>query len=159
LLVDSLCVAEVAGVVVRDADWERMAGCQRLEFGEDFGDVAALCREGSGAFGPLRIVAEEVAVVLHRGTTAGGVDDDGVDVGLLEEFDDAAGHGGGLIVESGVDHQRPAARLIARRDYFAAFGGEDAGGGFVDVGEEDLLDASGEHAGSSAGCGGSHRIW
>jgi hypothetical protein len=91
-----------------------------------------------------------MAVLLHGGTAAGGVDDDGVDVGLLEEGDDAAGHGGSLVFETGVDHERSAAGLILGRDDFAAFGGEDASGCGVDVGEEDLLDTSGEKAYATA---------
>lgn len=155
---DSLRVAEVAGVVVCDADWDWMASCDGLEFGEDFSDVPTFCGEGAGALGPLRVVAEEVTVVLHGGTAAGGVDYYGVDVGVLEEFDDAACHCGGLVVQARVDHQGSAAGLIGRRDYFAAFGGENAGGGFVDVGEEDLLDASGKHADTATRCCSRQRI-
>jgi len=62
---DSLGVAEVAGVVVGDADWERVPGRDGWEFGEEFRDVAAFCGEGVGAGGPFGIVAEEMAVLLH----------------------------------------------------------------------------------------------
>ena len=53
-----------------------------------------------------------------------------------------------------MDHEGSAAGLVCGCDDFAAFGGEDAGGGGVDVGEEDLLDASGEHADAKARGGG-----
>jgi hypothetical protein len=109
---DALCVAKMAGVVVGDAEWEWVSRGDGLEFGEDFGDVAAFCGEGAGAFGPGGVVAEKMAVLLHGGTAAGRVDDDGVDVGLLEEGDEAAGHGGGLIFQSGVDHEGSAAGLV-----------------------------------------------
>ena len=57
------------------------------------------------------VVAEEVAVLLHGGAAAGGVDDDGVDVGVLEDGNHAAGHGGSLLFKAGVDHQGSAAGL------------------------------------------------
>jgi hypothetical protein len=139
-----LRVAEVAGVVIRDADGQGIARRERRELGEDLGDVAAFCGEGCGSGGPGGVVAEEMAVLLHGGTAAGGVDDNGVDCGLLEEGDDATGHFGGLVFEAGVEHERAAAGLICGDDDFAALGGEDSGGGCVDVGEEDLLDAAGE---------------
>jgi hypothetical protein len=105
---------------------------------------------GARAGGPGGIVAEEMAVELHSGSAAGGVDDDGVYVGLLEEGDEAASHSGGLIVETGVEHEGAAAGLVRGRDDLAAFSGKDSGGGGVDVGEEDGLDASGEHADAAA---------
>ncbi len=77
------------------------------------------------------------------GAAAGGVDDDGVYVGGFEEGDQVAGHDGGLVFEAGVDHEGSAAGLIGGGDYFAAFGGEDSGGGGVYVREEDRLDAAG----------------
>jgi len=79
LLKDALRVAQVAGVVVGDAYLQRISRGDWFEFGEDFGDVAALCGECLGAGGPVRIVAEKMAVLLHGGAAAGGVDDDGVD--------------------------------------------------------------------------------
>jgi len=91
-----------------------------------------------------------MAVLFHGGTAAGGIDDDGVDVRLFEEGDDAASHLGGLVFEAGVDHERAAAGLICGSDDFAAFGGEDSGGCGVDVREEDLLNAAGEQAYSTA---------
>ena len=159
LLIDALRVAEMAGVVVGDADREWIARGWRMtfkgfEFREDFGDVAAFCGEGAGARGPVGIVAEEMAVLLHGGTAAGGVDDDGFDLGLLKERDDAAGHFGGLVFEAGVDHECSAAGLICGGDDFTAFGGQDSGGCGVDVREEDLLNAAGEHAYAAARSGG-----
>ena len=44
-----------------------------------------------------------------------------------------------------------AAAALGWGDYYvAAFGGQDSGGGDVDLGEEDLLDAAGEHADDGA---------
>lgn len=159
LLMDALRVAEVAGVVVGDAERQGIARCDWVEFAEDFGDVFAFCGEGAGSVGPLRVVAQEMAVLLHGGTAAGGVDDDGVDVGAIEEVDDLARHCGGLLFQPGVDHESSAAGLILGSDDFAAFRGEHARGGGVDVGEEDLLHASGEHSDAAAGGCGGDRIW
>ena len=119
-----------------------LRGRDRRQLAEDLGDVFALCGEGGGAGCPFGVVAEEVAVLLHGGAAAGGVDDDGVDVGGLEEGDDVARHCGGLLFEAGVDHQGSAAGLVFGRDDLAAFSGEDACGGGVDVGEEDLTGRS-----------------
>jgi hypothetical protein len=113
---------------------------------EDFGDVFTFLGEGLGPSGPLGVVAEQVAVLLHGRAAAGCVDDDGVDVGGFEERDEIAGHGGSLIFEAGMDQEGSAAGLTGRGDDVEAFGAQDSGGGGVDVGEEDLLDAAGKHA-------------
>jgi len=99
-----------------------------------------------------------MAVLLHGGAAACGVDHDGVYVGAVEEVYDGAGHCGGLFFEAGVDHEGSAAGLILGGDDFAAFGGEDARGGGVDVGEEDLLYASGQHADAAARGTGRGRV-
>ena len=105
------------------------------------------------------VVAEEVAVLLHGGAAAGGVDDDGVDVGGFEERDDA------LRAMAAACSSRPEWTMRAPQqgwlcgsDDFAAFGGEDARGGGVDVREEDVLHAAGEHADAAARCGGWVRL-
>lgn len=148
---DALGVPEVAGVVVGDAEREGVAGGKGRKLSEELGDVATAGGKGAGALGPVGVVAEEMAVVLHGGAAAGGVDEDRVDLGLFEEGDDGLGHGGRFGVEAGVEHEGSAAGLAGRDDDLAAFGGEDAGGRLVDVGEEDGLDAAGEHAYAAAG--------
>ena len=140
----------MAGVVVGDAEGEGIARRLGREFAEDFCDVFAFCGEGAGAVGPFGVIAEEMAILLHGRAAAGGVDDDGIDVGALEEVDDGAGHRGGLFFEAGVDHEGSAAGLILRGDDFAALGGQNARGGGVDVGEEDLLYTAGKHADAAA---------
>src|SRR5277367_4162933 len=101
-----------------------------------------------------------MAVFLHGGAAACGVDDDGVYVGGLEEGDDVARHCGGLLFEAGVDHQGSAAGLVLGSDDLAAFSGEDSCGSGVDVGEEDLLDAAAEHADSATlRCGRCDTLW
>ena len=55
-------------------------------------------------------------------------------------------HGGRSFVQAGVDHECAAAALVLGDDDLASFRCEDARRGLVDVLEEDLLDAAGEHA-------------
>jgi hypothetical protein len=150
LLKDLLGVTKVACVVIRDADGKRIALRDRWDAAENFGDVFAFGGESLGASSPLGVVAEEVAVLLHRGAAAGGVDDDGVDIGGFEEDDDVAGHGGGLVFETGVDHESTAAGLAGWGDDLEAFRRKDARGGGVHVGEKDLLDTASEHAYATA---------
>src|ERR671914_663778 len=75
---------EVAGVVVGDGDRQRVPLCHGLEFGKKLRDVLDLLGEGFGPTSVLGVVAQEVAVLLHRRAAAGGVDDHGVEVLLLE---------------------------------------------------------------------------
>ena len=79
---DFLSVEQVAGILVGDAEIERLERAQRgddSERGEIFGDVSYLGFEREG----LRILGfffgEEVIVFLERGAAAGGVGDDGVE--------------------------------------------------------------------------------
>ena len=51
-----------------------------------------------------------------------------------------------VVASSGVQRERAAAALRRRRDDVAAFGGEHADGGLVDVAEEHALHAAGEQA-------------
>jgi len=106
----------------------------------------AFCGEGFGASGVGGIVAQEVAVFFDVGAAAGGVGDDGVHVGVFESVDGVACVGLRLGLFAGVDEQSAAAGLRGRSDDFAAFGGEDADGGGVDVGEEGALDAAEKEA-------------
>src|SRR5712692_10562186 len=54
--------------------------------------------------------------------------------------------------------ERAAAELIFRGDHFAAVGGEDADGGFVELRESDVGDAAGEERDAgTAGSGGGKR--
>src|SRR5437764_1284922 len=68
-----LGVRQVTGVVVGDLDGDRMATRARAGVGQQFRDVADLLRERLGSVRPLRVVAQEVRVVLHRGPAAGRV--------------------------------------------------------------------------------------
>ena len=125
-----------------------MTGGPGGRVGEDFRDVFAARAKGSGARGPDGVAAEKVTVLLHGGAAARGVNDDRFHVHSLEGGDHFSGKGGGVFIKAGVDHKGSAAFLLPWNDNLKAFGGKNADGGFVDVLEEDLLDASGEHADS-----------
>lgn len=143
---NALRILEMAGIVKGDASVDGMAPGARGKFGEEFGDVFAFCGEALGASGVGGIIAENVGVVFHVRAATGGVDDDGIDVGLFEDVDGVAGEaeGGGFF--SGMDAERATAGLILWGDNFAAFRGEDAGGGGVDVREKGALDTAEEKA-------------
>ena len=91
-------------------------------------------------------MAEHVAIVLHRGPAARGVDDHGVQP-VAPDF----GHEGGNAARrrglrlGGLAHvmgQCPAAALTARNDHLAAQTAQQADGGIVDVGVQGLLRAA-----------------
>jgi hypothetical protein len=90
LRADTLRMLQVAGIVKGDASGYGMAFGTGGQLGKKLTNVAALGGESFGAIGISGIVAEEMAVVLHVGAAAGGVDDDGVDEGLLEGVDGVA---------------------------------------------------------------------
>src|SRR5260370_17628470 len=94
-------------------------------------------------------------VFLEGGTAAGGVGDDGVEVFAKKCGEIVAREFASGIANAGVGGERAAAKLIFWDDHFAAVGGEDADGGFVELRECDVGDASGEKRDAgAAGAGG-----
>ena len=87
----ALRVTEVAGVLERDAEGERMPRRARLRRLEQLAHVANAGRERRRPVGPGRIVSEQPAELLQMGSAARGVDDDEPDVGGLERLDQPAG--------------------------------------------------------------------
>src|SRR6266851_9333007 len=97
-------------------------------------------------------------VFLEGGTAAGGVGDDGVEVFVKKCGEIVAREFASRIAKAGMRGERAAAELIFRDDHFAAVGGEDADGGFVELRECDVGDASGEKRDAgAAGAGGGKR--
>ena len=137
---DLLRMREVAGVVVGDAQRQRVALGLRLELGEQLGDVADLGREGRRALRPVGVVGQQVRVVLHARAAAGDVDRDVLEV--LVGRDRLARQRQRLLLDAGVHLQRAAAARLARRVDLEALGAEHAHGGGVDVAEEHALDAA-----------------
>ena len=95
-----------------------------------------------------------MAVLFHRRTASGSIDDDCVYVGRFKGGDHLASEMRCLILEAGMDHKGPTTRLRLRDDNFTAFGGKYSDCGLVDVLKEHLLDTTGEHANTAPGRGG-----
>lgn len=91
LAANTLRVLEMAGIVERYAHAQGISRGARREFGENFGDVFALCGEGFGAIGIVGIVAKQMSVFLYVGAAPCGVSDNGVDIGTLEDVDGFSG--------------------------------------------------------------------
>ena len=79
-----LRVLKMAGVVNRGPRVDRLTFGTRRRLGENLANVPALGGETFGAIGVRRIVAQQIAVLFEIRTTAGGVGDDVVDVGIFE---------------------------------------------------------------------------
>src|SRR5580704_10288838 len=83
----ALRMLQMAGIVIGHAQLDRMARSRWRQFAQHFGDVFAFGGEGLSAFGPLRVVAQQVSVFLHGRSTTGRIDNDGVDTCMLERRD------------------------------------------------------------------------
>ena len=83
-------------------------------------------------------------VFLERGAAAGGVGDDGVEVFTKEDGEICSGEVARGITYAGVRGEGATAELPPGDDDLAAVGGEDADGGFIELRESDIRDASGE---------------
>src|SRR5271155_4586880 len=96
------------------------------EFGQKFGNVADLRAEGfrGGVFG--FVVTEKVVIFLERRAAAGGVGDDGVEIGQLESREIFARDCAGGFARAGVGGERAAAALVIWDDDLATVGGEHA---------------------------------
>src|SRR5208283_2583192 len=104
-------------------------------------DIAHIVAEGDGG-GMLRLVGgEEVIVLLERGAAARGVGEDGVELAAAKRGDVFAGELAGRFAHASM---RGTAKLRAGDDHFAAVGREDANGGFIELREGDIRDASGK---------------
>ena len=144
---DALRVRQVTGVVIGDAQRHRLrAAPAGGRSRERLGDVADLRRESRGPRGPLRVVRQQLAVLLHRRAAAGRVHHD-LSTGwaaLRTPRSAARAKARASSSCAGVQRERAAAALAGRRDDVAALGGEHPGGRGVDVAEEHALDAAGE---------------
>src|SRR5258705_10802274 len=88
----------MAGVVVGDA-WEARTGSdcrQSVCARQPLGEILHLPAESGRAAGPSGVIVGEVAVFLQGRTTAGSVDDDGVQFEPLEDLDVVSGAGPGF---------------------------------------------------------------
>lgn len=107
---DALGVAEVAGVVVGDAEragwgWDG----REAETEEEGGDVFDFGGEGGGG-GFFRAAFEDERVFVEAGAAAGGIGEDGVDV-VWEGLEIAASGGAGIVTCADVPCEGTAAAL------------------------------------------------
>jgi hypothetical protein len=74
----------VAGVVVGRRNGQRVPLRHGAKLLQELRDIADLRAESFRPLGVLRVVAQQVTVLLHRRAAARGVDDDVVQVQILE---------------------------------------------------------------------------
>ena len=89
-------------------------------------------------------------VFLERGAAAGGVGDDDVEVFAKKYGEILSCEFAGGVANDCVRRERAAAELAIGDDDFAAVGGEDADGCFVELGKSDVGDAASEEGDASA---------
>src|ERR687897_490038 len=146
LLADSLRVRQVAGVVVGRRNRQRITLSHGADFLKELRDITALRAESLRPLRVLRVVAQQVTVLLHRRATTCGVDDDVVQVQVLEGVYGLAGEVQGLLLAARVGREGAATTLLGGH-YLATLGGQNAYGGGVDRREEDPLHAASHDAG------------
>ena len=143
---DFLSVEKMAGILVGDAEGKRFEFGGEAEGDEEFGDVANFSREGA-RLGKLRFFGQkEMMVFLERGATAGRVGDDGVEIFAEEDGKIFLCEFAGGVANASVRGEGAATELSFGDDDFAAVGGEDADGGFIELRERDVGDAAGEES-------------
>src|SRR5208283_3610852 len=90
----------------------------------------------------LRIVVQQITIVLHARSAAGSVANHDSNFPPLECVNGPRPEIKPCLLFSSVDHERTATALIPGDDHFATFRSQYAGSGGVDLGEEDSLHAS-----------------
>ena len=93
-------------------------------------------------------------VFLERGAAACGVGDDGVEIFAEEDRQIFCGEFAGSVADSGMRGEGAAAELPFGDDDFTAVGGENADGGFIELGKSDIGNAAGEKGDAGAAWAG-----
>jgi len=156
---DFLTVEKMAGILVRNADGKRLHFCGKTESSKKFRDVASFSCESAG----LRVLGlvrgKKMIVFLERGAAASRVGDDGVKILAKKRGEILSREIAGGITNARVGSKRAAAKLFLGNHNFAAVGGEDADGGFVELRESDVGDTACEegHARAARTSGGKGR--
>src|SRR5213078_41534 len=149
----------MAGILVRNADGKRLHFCGKTESSKKFRDVASFSCESAG----LRVLGlvrgKKMIVFLERGAAASRVGDDGVKILAKKRGEILSREIAGGITNARVGSKRAAAKLFLGNYNFAAVGGEDADGGFVELRESDVGDTACEegHARAARTSGGKGR--
>lgn len=149
-LVDLLPVEEVAGVLVGNAEGKWFGFGGEADGGEKFGDVFCFCGENERGSMFGFVGREAMIIFLKRGTTAGGIGEDGVEIFTEKCGDIFSGKVACDIANSRMRGERAAAELSMGHDDFAAVGGKNADSGFVESRKDDVGDAAGEKSDARA---------
>ena len=123
----------MAGILIGDAQRQRVQFCGEAERGEELGDVADVLGKGASLRVFFFVRREKMIVFLERGAAAGGIGDDGVEVFAQEDGEVFSGEVARGIANAGMRGEGAATALSRGDDHFAAVGGEDAKGGFVEL--------------------------
>ena len=91
-----------------------------------------------------------MVVLFERGAAAGGVGDDGIEIFAEENGEIFLREFTGSIADSGVRGEGAAAKLSFGDNDFAAVGSEHADGGFIELRESNVGDASREESDAGA---------
>ena len=138
-------MGEVAGILIGDGHLNPAPRGDRAERRQELAGISYQLGEALRFGGVGGIVAQQVAILLHRCAAAGGIDDDRFRPAVEEGVDIAAGHGlrhPGLSV---VDVERAAASLGFGNQDIAAVASQYPHGCLVDVGKEETHHASSQH--------------
>src|SRR6266852_4870533 len=125
LQTDALRMLQVTRIVKSHAQFQPISCGARLEFGQHFADVFTLRRERLRPLCVIRIISEQVAVLLHVGPATCCISDDRLDVRAFKCIDRSFRQLYRRRFLSRMHQKCPAARLLLRSNNFAAFGGEN----------------------------------
>ena len=122
-----------------------MAGAPDANLHEPLVNILDLLVPKHGAVAIGGIIREQLAIVLQVRAAAAGIGDDGVELVGRELVDLLARELLGEFPFAVVGVERTAAELLRRRDDFAAVARQHFHGVAVDVAEDQVLCAAGEH--------------
>ena len=136
----ALGVGEVARVLIGHAPIHASHLRVEGQGDQELTDVLDEGGERGGLLGVVRVVFEELAILLQRRAAAGGVGQNSLHIQGEEDVDVAAGEATGRLKVAGVDRESAAAGLLRRDEHLAAIAGQDAHRGLVEIGVEDRRD-------------------
>src|SRR5207249_1172108 len=141
----ALAVEKVTRIVICRASVDRSGHHAEAEVTQVLGRIAHTACEPHRAIGPRRVVLQEPAVLLHRGSAPGSVHDDRVRFRLLERHNVPAGQRTAPLAFSSMRVERAAARLLADDDHLDPISREHARRRRVRRPERAAHDTTAEH--------------
>ena len=141
----ALAVGKMTGILISDGHFQGGELAHKAEIAEKLRGIFDDRAESLRFLRIERIFAQQITVLLHRGAATGGVDDDGLNVGVQKGVNVLSGHCLGRDTFTVVRVQSTAASLSLRKDDFAAVASEHAHGGCVYIAEEQRHHAAVQH--------------